>query len=468
MDMKLKSRRTPIYLACVFVFVFLSIVLISFIFAKTRLVENVLFVRACLYVTMVVLAILLLIVVVEVLSPFFVPSATWNTAFIAIILVGLVLFSTDGRLLENEIWPGLLLNETIKTIWGFIEYGLFALFCIFMFRFVSHDFRYQVQPFFRFLSLGLVLLTVPLYIGLHYVRLEWVALIPLFGIAFFWFVIVLDSVSRFGTINPIFVLSMVVFSAATGLISVETVGRCTSIYAMEGTGWLCGGLASLMFLGVYLYFTLSNLKKAALIKERDQQLEEVATSVLRNQLSSHFVFNTLNLIKALYRESIDEGDRALDLLSTYFRSYTEAGDVYLVPLSKELDLVTSYMDLQNLKGQGFDLILNIEEYDYQVPYFSLQPLLENAVLYSGVSDREDGYVQIDSTREGDYYHLVFQDNGCGFDVDSVQSSSVGLRNIRHQFKLLLNAEMRVESAIGQGTKIIIDIPINNKKSEGIL
>ena len=191
------------------------------------------------------------------------------------------------------------------------------------------------------------------------------------------------------------------------------------------------------------------------------------SSVLRNQISSHFFFNTLNVIKASYHESTELGDRALDLLSQDYRSTTEAGDTYLVPLTKEIGLITSYLELYNLRAEKpFRILFNIEEYEYQVPYFSLQPLLENAIRYSGVNEMEEGYIQIDSTKEGDHYVLVFKDNGKGFNPSEIKSRSVGLRNVESRLRLLLGASMKIDSKVGEGTKITLLIPVDQEHHGG--
>ena len=72
----------------------------------------------------------------------------------------------------------------------------------------------------------------------------------------------------------------------------------------------------------------------------EKRIDELQNNVLKNQINPHFIFNTLAIIKSLYIEDPNKGSKAIDLFSQHLRAYVEAGESFLVPISKELDNIS--------------------------------------------------------------------------------------------------------------------------------
>lgn len=409
------------------------------------------------------------VVFVEFISPFFVKSSTFYTAFIALGVLWMAVFSKDGYLLiikrmnlaEN-------LDEPLHCVWTTLFILGYGGFTQAMLLHVCHDFPVSMGTVGKKATLFYSIIAFAVGIGLTFLHLSSVAILFFVVLTLFWMLTFNYAIIRANRWNAIYTLTYLlsVFISAAAMvdtISFDTRGRIngsllTSVYII---------MACLAFFGVYLVFSIVSARNSVDKETYKQRLRVMQSSVLRNQISSHFFFNTLNVIKANYHESTELGDRALDLLSQYYRSTTEAGDTYLVPLTKEIGLITSYLELYNLRAEKpFRILFNIEEYEYQVPYFSLQPLLENAIRYSGVNEMEEGYIQIDSTKEDDHYVLVFKDNGKGFNPSEIKSRSVGLRNVESRLRLLLGASMKIDSKVGEGTKITLLIPVDQEHHGG--
>jgi sensor histidine kinase YesM len=91
-----------------------------------------------------------------------------------------------------------------------------------------------------------------------------------------------------------------------------------------------------------------------------------------------------------------------------------------------------------------------------VPPFSLQPLVENAIKYSRVNEKEDGFIVISSFLDPTGAVVIsVSDNGIGYDASKVSGNSVGIKNLSERFHILLNAELTVDSKPGEGTKTTI-------------
>ena len=402
-----------------------------------------------------------LVFIVEFISPFLVKGSTFITAVIAFLSFVTLIVSPDaaGFVFANS-------EVSVDALYVYGNYAniafglLYGGFLIAFYFFFKHDFGGRFPKYVTRISFVIYLVAVLSYIPLSLARLTTLATLLLIVVAVFWLFTFSAYVYTARKWNVIFTSSIfiVAFFSANELLLSLTHDTKASVSAISITPILII-LESLCFFTIYLYFSIFSSKGAS---ERDKyfkELSEMQTSVLKNQISSHFLFNAMTLVKSQYHTSQESGDRALDLLSKFLRAYTEAGDHYLVPLSKELDVISAYSEFANLKGnRPFNIIYNIEEYDYSVPYFGLQPLLENAIRYSGVDEMEEGYIQIDSILDGDYYVLMFSDNGKGFDFDKLKNTSVGIRNVAKRFELLCHASFLVKSSPGKGTRFIIKIP----------
>jgi LytS/YehU family sensor histidine kinase len=145
----------------------------------------------------------------------------------------------------------------------------------------------------------------------------------------------------------------------------------------------------------------------------------------------------------------------------------EADGKDVIPFEDELVNVNNYFSLENLRFEGkLTLLFDIDYTDFSVPVLSLQPLVENAVRYAQTDSKPDGFIQIASVKEKDKIILTVKDNGKGFDPASVGESSTGIKNAAARFAHYLDAEMHVDSAIGAGTEIRIEIPEKKKEKEG--
>lgn len=115
------------------------------------------------------------------------------------------------------------------------------------------------------------------------------------------------------------------------------------------------------------------------------QARAARLKVLRYQLNPHFMFNTLNALNSLIvsRQGL-QAEELIQHLSTFLRHSLKNKDDNLVPLPQELDALNAYLAIQQLRF-GKRLVLNWQLQPLpklQIPPLLLQPLAENAVLYT--------------------------------------------------------------------------------------
>ena len=186
--------------------------------------------------------------------------------------------------------------------------------------------------------------------------------------------------------------------------------------------------------------------------------------ILKNQIKPHFVFNVLNIIKALYHKDVEKGDLALDLFATHLRYNVNTCKTNLINFNDELENIYNLVELENLiKNEEINIIYNIDYIDFQVPVLSLEPFVENTIKYSMITQKEDGYIEISSYLE-DYDKIIITivDNGVGFDKKAIKETSNGINNTIERFKILLSAKVEIDAEPNKGVQVKITIPRGDK------
>lgn len=112
-------------------------------------------------------------------------------------------------------------------------------------------------------------------------------------------------------------------------------------------------------------------------------------------------------------------------------------------LADELDLLKQYVDLCELRYGSFQTQFNIDDsldtYDIHLPPMLLQPLLENAVQHAvrpNLREEKAGEITVEIGAMEGGIKVIITDNGPGFDVHSVTSSSHGLAILKERLALL--------------------------------
>jgi PAS domain S-box-containing protein len=107
------------------------------------------------------------------------------------------------------------------------------------------------------------------------------------------------------------------------------------------------------------------------------------------------------------------------------------------------------------------------QFKTEVEFNRLDPLLEatiyritqqavNNIQRHSRADR----AEIRLLRLGESVHLEIQDWGVGFDPSSVSEDRFGLQGIRQRARLM-RGRAHIDSALGKGTRIIVDLPLAN-------
>jgi len=93
-------------------------------------------------------------------------------------------------------------------------------------------------------------------------------------------------------------------------------------------------------------------------------------------------------------------------------------------------------------------------YEFEIEiYRIIQELVTNAIKHAKAQE-----IVIQFITDGDNLNITVEDDGVGFDPAKIKSNGLGLANIYERTKKL-NGRFSIDSAIGNGTTIIFDIPL---------
>ncbi len=194
----------------------------------------------------------------------------------------------------------------------------------------------------------------------------------------------------------------------------------------------------------------------------EEHYEQLKNTTLIQQIKAHFFFNTLNTISALCKKDVKEADRAIRLFASYMRSYMHLiVEQKNIPFAKEMELVECSLKIEKLRFEDeISCHLDFEYCDFEIPPLSIQLLVENAIVHGLGNAVDKGCVTIETRKVGDSVLVTVSDTGTGFDTSILnESESIGLHNLEKRIALMANGTLSIESKIGEGTKVTIEIPI---------
>jgi LytS/YehU family sensor histidine kinase len=217
--------------------------------------------------------------------------------------------------------------------------------------------------------------------------------------------------------------------------------RPTFIIAMPNAHFI-GYTSSSLFM-VLLSLGLRVLERQSKFEKMQEEMERAKLNaelaLLKNQISPHFFFNTLNNIYSLSTTNPEDSRTAILKLSKMMRYLlydSEDGDT---KLSNEIELITSYIDLMKLRlEESFNLRVKIpDEYeDFRIPPLLFIPFIENAFKH-GVSFREDSFIDIYMTTTDNTIIFRCLNSISGSATETgLESSGIGLNNVRKRLDLL--------------------------------
>jgi LytS/YehU family sensor histidine kinase len=198
------------------------------------------------------------------------------------------------------------------------------------------------------------------------------------------------------------------------------------------------------------------------MKEKEKHYLETELKFLRSQIHPHFFFNTLNNIYSLTLKKSDQAPGVILKLSDLMSYMLYESNAPLVPLSKEIDYLQNYIDVEQLRfGQRLSVSFTrsgfIEEVN--IPPMILILFLENSFKH-GVKNNISK-IHIDISLRVDKDFLFFKvDNPLTEDEVSTENKGIGLTNVRRRLDLLYGDSYTLDIPVQEGIfSIALKMPL---------
>ncbi|MFK7981526.1 MAG: sensor histidine kinase [Saprospiraceae bacterium] len=178
-------------------------------------------------------------------------------------------------------------------------------------------------------------------------------------------------------------------------------------------------------------------EKELLISKQKELQSQAELDALQARVNPHFLYNSLNSIAGLAQEDPTKTEEMAIALSHFFKYSTNRQTENWSTIEKEIEILETYLEIEKIRfGERlqFQLTCPEELFDAKIPWFLLQPIVENAIKYGYDQATNSIAIQIEISQNGN--QLVFQiyDGGKPFPDD--MPAGYGLQSIRKKLALL--------------------------------
>lgn len=214
--------------------------------------------------------------------------------------------------------------------------------------------------------------------------------------------------------------------------------------------------------------------------EMEKRLNANRLELLKSQINPHFLFNTLNMIGSMADlEDAPTTEKMTQSLAQLFR-YNLNTREQIVPIDMELRIAENYMYLQKMRfGSRIQYQVNTPEdvSHIRIPSFTMQPLVENAIVHGLSKKEQGGTVSVTVTEDptSEIVTLLIEDDGLGIAEERLSALNarmhnpeenktarigIGLGNIYCRIRTLYpeGGDLRIDAKEGVGTRITLTIP----------
>lgn len=212
---------------------------------------------------------------------------------------------------------------------------------------------------------------------------------------------------------------------------------------------------------------------------RTQTLQRNAElKALQNQLSPHFLYNTLNTIRWMALLQNQPNIREIVDSLSQLLNYSMKDLNQRVTLTEETNAIHSYVTIQRARFKNFEFIVEIpdEAKSLYIIKFLIQPLIENALMHGLIQTDRDGIIRLQAKVKNNHLLIEVSDNGIGLSpeellkVNRMMESGqyagdgrehIGLRNVNERIRLHYGHTygIKFDSMKDVGTRITIVLPL---------
>ncbi|MDX2415406.1 MAG: histidine kinase [Bacteroidales bacterium] len=211
--------------------------------------------------------------------------------------------------------------------------------------------------------------------------------------------------------------------------------------------------------GLKISFKLAQTEREKAVLET----ENVATQLafLRNQISPHFFMNTLNNIHAQIDINTEEAKESVIRLSRLMRHLIYDSEAESIPLKKELEFLSNYVDLMSLRYSDkieIDLDIPATLPEKTIPPLLFTSFIENAFKH-GISYEKPSFIKIIFRCNKEELAMEVRNSNNSGDRKN-EASGIGIENSRKRLDLIYGDTYKLDIQSGGDVHIVrLKIPL---------
>ncbi len=192
------------------------------------------------------------------------------------------------------------------------------------------------------------------------------------------------------------------------------------------------------------------------VEKANSLAQEAQLQMLRYQLNPHFLFNSLNSIRALVDEDGKSAKEMITELSEFLRYSLINDNNSFKPLKNELEAIKHYFSIEKKRfEEKLEITYNIDKKaeNYKVLSFLIQPFVENAIKYGMQTSPMP--LKINISANINVNKLIINIKNSGRWIDD-QRETFASKQWKGTGKGLENVKMRLENAYPGKHKLEIE------------
>lgn len=220
-----------------------------------------------------------------------------------------------------------------------------------------------------------------------------------------------------------------------------------------------------VWLMLYLFYQTLEKQRLKVIEELKLKAlqHEIELNNLRSQLNPHFMFNSMNSIRALIDENPVSAKLAVTKLSGILRNSLQFSKRNFVSLREEIELVKDYLFLEKIRFEErlvFDFDLAEEIMDHPFPPLMLQTIVENAIKHGISKLPNGGHVNIKGMVQDDQLLLTVTNTGKLLAAPNI--NGIGVENTIKRLHLLFGDDAKMQIS-EQNDEVVCTLSIPYRK-----
>lgn len=219
-------------------------------------------------------------------------------------------------------------------------------------------------------------------------------------------------------------------------------------------------------IGVYVFIILLVVTvEKGIIREMNQQRDDALSNIDEEKrktvknINTKLIYGALNTVINDLKIKDRENSRLLYNTSIYMKNNLKAiTDRDLVPFAEELEYIKAYIGIQTGKKEELEVLIEDKVTNFNVPFNTIEPLVENAVINGAMLSQSIGRIIIRSYERLDCFAIQIVDNGRGIGPDKKFTGKQTFKNIKRRLKKMCGAGIEINNKQDKGTIVTVKIP----------